>query len=122
WLRDTADPRIVAVLGRLAPGPASDIRGPFTVREEKHEAFTVVQLFTHGRALATVLLWVIFFMNLLNLYFLSNWLPTVIHDMGISISTAAFTSALLQVGGTVAPFFLGWLIDRLGFDGVLVGI
>jgi MFS transporter, AAHS family, 4-hydroxybenzoate transporter len=79
-----------------------------------------VQLFTHGRALATVLLWVVFFMNLLNLYFLSNWLPTVIHDMGISISTAAFTSALFQVGGTVAPFLLGWLIDRYGFYSVLV--
>jgi MFS transporter, AAHS family, 4-hydroxybenzoate transporter len=119
-LRDPLDPRIASIVGRLAPASHSHLRGPFTILEEHHESFTVLQLFTHGRALPTVLLWVIFFMNLLNLYFLSNWLPTVIHDMGISISTAAFTSSLFQVGGTIAPFLLGWLIDRYGFYSVLV--
>jgi MFS transporter, AAHS family, 4-hydroxybenzoate transporter len=118
-LRNAADPRVAAIVRRLAPASTAGLSGPFTLVEERHEAFTVVQLFTHGRALPTVLLWVIFFMNLLNLYFLSNWLPTVIHDMGISISTAAFTSSLFQVGGTVAPFLLGWLIDRYGFYSVL---
>src|SRR5947209_7883740 len=117
-IRDPADPRINIIVERLAGTPAGAAR--FVIGEEQHESFTVVQLFTHGRALATVLLWVVFFMNLLNLYFLSNWLPTVIHDMGIPISTAAFTSALFQVGGTVAPFLLGWLIDRHGFHRVLV--
>jgi MFS transporter, AAHS family, 4-hydroxybenzoate transporter len=42
--------------------------------------------------------------------------------MGIPISTAAFTSSLFQVGGTIAPFLLGWLIDRYGFYRVLVVI
>jgi MFS transporter, AAHS family, 4-hydroxybenzoate transporter len=120
-LKDPGDPAITSIVSKLGAAP-SVLRGPFSIAEEGHEGFTVPQLFTHGRALATLLLWVIFFMNLLNLYFLSNWLPTVLHDMGISISTAAFTSALFQVGGTVAPFFLGWLIDRHGFYGVLVGI
>ena len=113
-LRNPADPAITSIVSKLGAAPTVS-RGPFTISEEGHEGFTVPQLFTHGRALATVLLWIIFFMNLLNLYFLSNWLPTVLHDMGISISTAAFTSALFQVGGTVAPFFLGFLIDRYGF-------
>jgi AAHS family 4-hydroxybenzoate transporter-like MFS transporter len=117
-LKNPSDPAIAAIASRLGATP-SDSRGPFTISEEQHETFTVVQLFTHGRALATVLLWVVFFMNLLNLYFLSNWLPTVIHDMGISISTASFTSSLFQVGGTVAPFLLGWLIDRYDFYRVL---
>jgi AAHS family 4-hydroxybenzoate transporter-like MFS transporter len=117
-LRDPNDPRINIIIENLAGTPAGAAR--FVISEEQHEAFTLVQLFTHGRALATVLLWVVFFMNLLNLYFLSNWLPTVMHDMGLSISTAAFTSALFQVGGTVAPFLLGWLIDRYGFHSVLV--
>ncbi|MFL5103819.1 MAG: MFS transporter [Xanthobacteraceae bacterium] len=117
-LSNPSDPSIAATVTRLGATP-SDSRGPFTISEEQHEAFTVVQLFTHRRALATVLLWIVFFMSLLNLYFLSNWLPTVIHDMGISISTAAFTSSLFQVGGTIAPFLLGWLIDRYGFYKVL---
>jgi AAHS family 4-hydroxybenzoate transporter-like MFS transporter len=106
------------IVEKLAGMPAGAAR--FFIGEEQHETFTVVQLFTHRRAVATVLLWVVFFMNLLNLYFLSNWLPTLIHDMGLTISTAAFTSSLFQVGGTVAPLLLGWLIDRYGFHSVLI--
>jgi MFS transporter, AAHS family, 4-hydroxybenzoate transporter len=117
-LRDANDPRINVIVEKLAGMPAGAAR--FFIGEEQHETFTVVQLFTHRRAVATVLLWVVFFMNLLNLYFLSNWLPTLIHDMGLSISTAAFTSSLFQVGGTVAPFLLGWLVDRYGFYSVLI--
>jgi MFS transporter, AAHS family, 4-hydroxybenzoate transporter len=117
-LRDANDPRINVIVEKLAGTPAGAAR--YFIGEEQHEAFTVVQLFTHRRALATVLLWVVFFMNLLNLYFLSNWLPTLIHDMGLSISTAAFTSSLFQVGGTIAPFLLGWLIDGYGFYSVLI--
>src|SRR5437764_558685 len=64
-LRDPLDPRIASIVGRLAPASHSHLRGPFTILEEHHESFTVLQLFTHGRALPTVLLWVIFFMNLL---------------------------------------------------------
>jgi AAHS family 4-hydroxybenzoate transporter-like MFS transporter len=110
-LRNADDPRVYAIIEKLTGAPAGGAR--FMVREEQHEAFTIVQLFTHGRALATVLLWVVFFMNLLNLYFLSNWLPT-------SRPRHSPTSALFQIGGTIAPFLLGWLIDRYGFHIVLI--
>jgi AAHS family 4-hydroxybenzoate transporter-like MFS transporter len=33
--------------------------------------------------MATILIWIIYFMNLLNLYFLNSWLPTIISDAGI---------------------------------------
>jgi len=36
------------------------------------------------RTATTLLLWVVFFMSLLDLYFLSNWLPTVLNDLGAS--------------------------------------
>ncbi len=54
-----------------------------------------------------------FFMNLLNLYFLANWLPTVIHNAGISIEKSAAITSLLQVGGIIGSFSFGWLFDRL---------
>jgi AAHS family 4-hydroxybenzoate transporter-like MFS transporter len=119
-LKDPSNENILSIVSQLGNKFDASLRGPFIVNEEKPVGFTVPHLFTHGRALATSLLWIIFFMSLLDLYFLSNWLPTVIHDMGMSVSTAAFTSALFQVGGTVAPFLLGWLIDRYGFYRILV--
>src|SRR5262249_21013907 len=56
--------------------------------EEKLEKFAMKQLFASGRARITPLLWLMFFMTLLNLYFLQSWLPTVMSDAGIKIETA----------------------------------
>ncbi len=75
----------------------------------------VAHLFAEGRASVTVLLWVVFFMSLLDLYLLSNWLPTVLNDLGVSVSGAAAIGAMLQVGGVVGTFTLGQFIDRFSF-------
>ena len=82
-------------------------------RQSRHQAGVVVKrLFADGRARMTVLLWIIFFMSLLDLYFLNNWLPTVIHDTGIAVERAIILTALFQVGGTAGALVLGRLIDR----------
>jgi AAHS family 4-hydroxybenzoate transporter-like MFS transporter len=75
----------------------------------------VLHLFRGGRTLVTLLLWVVFFMSLLDLYFLSNWLPTVLNDLGASVSAAAAIGSMLQVGGIVGTFALGSIIDRFSF-------
>ena len=75
----------------------------------------VLHLFREGRTLVTLLLWVVFFMSLLDLYFLSNWLPTVLNDLGASVSEAAAIGSMLQVGGVVGTFALGSIIDRFSF-------
>src|SRR5215469_16853372 len=54
-------------------------------------------------------------MSLLDLYFLASWLPTVIHDLGASVSLAAVIGSLLQVGGVVGTLALGSVIDRFSF-------
>ena len=74
--------------------------------------FPVTQLFTDGRAVATLLIWVVYFMNLLNLYFLNSWLPTIISDAGIPVSTAIRLTALFQVGGIGGALVLGAILDR----------
>ena len=59
-------------------------------------------LFREGRAIGTTLIWIINFMNLINLYFLSNWLPTVVRNAGYATSTAVLVGTMLQVGGSSA--------------------
>ncbi len=44
----------------------------------------VLMLFSHGYALQTVLLWVIFFCSLMNLFLFGYWLPEVLHLTGMS--------------------------------------
>lgn len=87
----------------------------FVVDEPALRGIPVLHLFRDGRTLPTLLLWVVFFMSLLELYFLANWLPTVLSDLGASISTAAVIGAMFQVGGVVGTFVLGAVIDRFSF-------
>jgi len=69
--------------------------------------FAVVQLFTDSRAGGTLLIWVMYFMSLLDLYFLTNWLPTIMSDAGIKIETAIITSSLFQFGGMAGAIAMG---------------
>jgi AAHS family 4-hydroxybenzoate transporter-like MFS transporter len=91
----------------------------YVVREENRRGVPLVHLFREGRARITILLWIIYFMNLLILYFLASWLPTVIRDAGYSISTAVLVATGLQIGGLVGAFGLARLIGRRGFVPVL---
>jgi AAHS family 4-hydroxybenzoate transporter-like MFS transporter len=74
--------------------------------------FPVAHLFTEGRGVATVLIWVVYFTNLLNLYFLNSWLPTIMNDSGVPVSTAIRLTALFQVGGIGGALVLGLILDR----------
>jgi AAHS family 4-hydroxybenzoate transporter-like MFS transporter len=114
------DPASVAKgLKRVAPELAVTPATRFTVTEEKKGGVPFVHLFRDGRGTATILLWIVNFMNLLNLYSLASWLPTVVRGAGYSTSTAVLVGTTLQVGGTFAPFLFAWLVVRRGFIPVL---
>lgn len=89
-------------------------------RVAKPSGAPVAELFQGGRAGITLLLWGLNFANLLNLFFLSNWLPTIIADMGHTRGVAIAVGTLLQVGGTLGTIGMGLLIDRAGYARVLV--
>ena len=79
-----------------------------------------LELLADGRELGTLLLWIVMFMNLLNIYLLQGWLTTFIAGMGIAESTAAMIAAMVQVGGVIGAFSLGPVVLRLGFAPVLL--
>jgi AAHS family 4-hydroxybenzoate transporter-like MFS transporter len=110
-LRGGQDQRIRRFLSRI--NPDLSLKGAhFVISEEHPRGFTVKHLFTEGRAPATLLFWVMFFMNLLDIYFLAAWLPTVINNAGLSIELAVITSTMLQVGGTIGVLVLSRFLDR----------
>ncbi|WP_317203228.1 MFS transporter [Janthinobacterium sp.] len=112
--------RVALWLKRIAPGLSIEHDSNFVVQEKEHRGAPVLQLFREGRARMTILLWVINFMNLLNLYFLSNWLPTIAKDAGLSTANAVLAGTALQVGGTIGTIVMGQLIDRSSFRRVLL--
>ena len=114
-LTGQADARVAELLMRVAPSVHFQPAAHFGVHEAKLAGLPVLHLFSEGRAWATPVLWIVFFMSLLDLYLLSNWLPTVLNDLGASVSMAAAVGAMFQVGGVVGTFSLGQFIDRFSF-------
>jgi MFS transporter, AAHS family, 4-hydroxybenzoate transporter len=114
-LSGRAPARIAELLGLVNPKAVFAPATQFVVHEPALAGLPVLHLFRDGRTLVTLLLWVVFFMSLLDLYFLSNWLPTVLNDLGASVSSAAVIGSMLQVGGVVGTFALGSIIDRFSF-------
>ena len=109
------DARVAQLLLLVNPGAVFAPATRFIVDEPKLSGIPVKHLFTSGRTVPTLLLWVVFFMSLLDLYFLSNWLPTVLNDFGASLSQAAVIGSMLQIGGVVGTVALGSVIDRFSF-------
>ncbi len=99
----------------MTVGPEAE----YVIPEDKKRGVPMVQLFHDGRALGTALLWVVNFMNLLNLYFLSNWLPLVVSSAGYSNSIAVNSASVLQVGGVLGTLVLSSFVYRFGFTTVL---
>jgi AAHS family 4-hydroxybenzoate transporter-like MFS transporter len=79
----------------------------------------VQQLFTGGLAATTVLVWIVFFANLLNMYLFSYWMPTVLHLSGLKPEVAVFYASMFQLGGIISCLLLGPMIDRFGAPKVL---
>lgn len=118
-LHDRRHPYVATWLHRLDPSIHVDEGARFVINEDIRAGVPAVHLFRDRRATATLLLWIVNFMNLFTLFSLANWLPTVAARAGYATSTAVLIGTTLQVGGTVSPFLLTWFILRKGFVPVL---
>jgi MFS transporter, AAHS family, 4-hydroxybenzoate transporter len=80
--REQSPGSLATWLKRIDPNTSVADDARLVVSEERGRGVPIVNLFKDGRAVPTLLLWAIDFLNLLNLYFLSNWLPTIVKDAG----------------------------------------
>ena len=68
-------------------------------------------LFAEGRAPKTLLLWASFFLIVLTLHLMVNWLPFLLIGRGLSKGQATLAQAGFNVGGAAAAFGVGTLLD-----------
>jgi MFS transporter, AAHS family, 4-hydroxybenzoate transporter len=115
-IRKGCETQIATILTRMGHPTIAAHR---LVSRDQDLGFALAHLFQDHRAGPTLLLWTAFFMNLVTLYFLTNWMPIITNDAGVSISEAVLITAMFQVGGTVGAIALGRLIDWLSAYGVL---
>ena len=108
--------RIRKVLVRITRRAAD--AGSFVLHEARVEAgagprHQGLRLVLSARYIVgTVMLWLAYFMGLVIVYGLVNWMPVLFKEAGIPPAQASVIAALFQLGGIGAIFF-GLLMDRL---------
>jgi AAHS family 3-hydroxyphenylpropionic acid transporter len=125
--------RVIFVIGGLLPlliAPFMAFRLPESVAfrrihsddPAKHTESTesvqtlgsVMAIFGAGRAIRSLLLWSSFFFELLVLYLLLNWLPTLLIGDGLTRVVAGGVQIGFNIGGAIAAVLIGHHMSRRG--------
>jgi MFS transporter, AAHS family, 4-hydroxybenzoate transporter len=112
--------RILSLLHKIAPEVQATESNVFVVREDTGAGVAISELFSHGRLLGTLMLWISVFANILLYYFLINWLPLLLQQAGLSLSNAILLTALLNFGGIVGTIVFARSLDRAGNSRILI--
>lgn len=84
------------------------------------EAFGLRPLLRPGVRAATLLLWGVSFCGLLLVFGMSNWLPTILRDIGYSLGSSLLQTAVMWVGAGLGMIAGGYVADRVGIKPVAV--
>jgi MFS transporter, AAHS family, 4-hydroxybenzoate transporter len=91
----------------------------FIIEEERLPGGTIRHLFTEGRLLGTLFLWVPFFMGFGVLTVVTLWTPALLRLNGIPPAATAFVIAFNGLGAFIGQSTAGRLMQRFGILAVL---
>jgi MFS transporter, AAHS family, 4-hydroxybenzoate transporter len=106
---------VLRMLRRMKPALVIAPDARFIVRDEKQrDGFSVKYLFADGLKYITPLLWLCAAVNLMGLYFLQSWMPTLLGSANIPVSQAALATSVFQVGGLIGGLAIARPLDTRG--------
>jgi AAHS family 4-hydroxybenzoate transporter-like MFS transporter len=79
----------------------------------------IVAIFQDGYGMLSGLTGALFFLSLVNVYFLANWLPGLLQQANSTAHDSIVATTLFNVGGIFGAVVLGRCIDRFGFLRIL---
>ncbi|WP_345891733.1 MFS transporter [Burkholderia sp. Tr-860] len=112
--RADADARMRKVFVRLFPRLAVPADARFRFEAPAESRAGVAALVRGRTSIGTVLLWLIFFLNLAEFYFIQSWLPTMLTGLHHAPATVVWITALPTIAGVLSAVPLGLAMDRIG--------
>jgi MFS transporter, AAHS family, 4-hydroxybenzoate transporter len=114
-IRSGAAPQKVReVVSRLVPGALKLAEAKRFAAEGSEQGTAFHSLFTGNQGFGTIILWIVFFLNLAEFYALQSWLPSILGDLHYTLDMVALATSLTTIGGIVVAVVVGPAMDRIG--------
>jgi AAHS family 4-hydroxybenzoate transporter-like MFS transporter len=104
---------------RIAPQLEAAPDAVFYATEEKLPGVPLKHLFTEGRGLGTILLWIMFFLSFFLMIFCVSWVPSFVRTASGSTTASGTSLMAWNIGSLIATAAIGQMIDRLGYYRIL---
>jgi MFS transporter, AAHS family, 4-hydroxybenzoate transporter len=115
-LRPHRRSELIAQLKRLRSDLVIEPGTHFVISgEENRSRFSMPALFEGRLAVLTPLFWISNCLAVMSLYFMNQWMPTVLSTSGVPVGQAAIATTLFQFGGTLAGLISMRFLDKRGF-------
>ena len=101
-----------SIVRRIAPDV--DLASVGARSAERPQRVPLRELFEQGRAVQSVLLWIPYFMNLVVLYFIVSWMPSVLVGAHQTVGTGIKAVTLFSIGGVLGCLTQGPLMNQFG--------
>jgi AAHS family 4-hydroxybenzoate transporter-like MFS transporter len=111
--------QIHALFRRIDPSLPLEPASGFALEAPGAGRASLAALFTGGRGVGTILLWLVFAINLGEFYALQSWLPSILTGLNYPTSVVVGATTLTTVGGIAAALVTGPCMDRLGAYGTV---
>ncbi|WP_294033042.1 aromatic acid/H+ symport family MFS transporter [uncultured Moraxella sp.] len=116
------DEEVTVMLKKLEPSLVSKEFVVAPLEETGGDAAPLKALFQKNRATSTIMFWIAFFMCLLMVYALGNWLPKLMIQAGYSLGASMLFLFALNIGGMIGAIGGGMLADKFHLKPVLVAM
>src|SRR5271166_184940 len=122
-LRGDRHEAVARLVHKLDPALIAEPAARFVLNADEGKASTrgsPAALFRNGWASVTVLVWMIFILNLMANNLMNAWLPMIVQVSGHSAAQGSYAGSLYQLGGSAGGLLIGILIDRFGLKVLVI--
>jgi benzoate transport len=110
--------RVNAFLARSGHPGIAEL--PVAVSKSKPGAARLASIFGRDLIGTTLHMTGIFFLNVIAVFFVLNWIPQIVADLGFPASEAAGVSAIANLAGVAGGALLGWIAPMIGLKRITI--
>jgi len=110
------------LMNRVVGSGRYDAHDHWHLRDEQSTRPGVASLFAPAFRHNTLMIWMIFFANVLSTYSFFNWTPTLLTGAGLSLSAALRGSLVYNLGGVLGSLMGAVAMNRFGSRPVMIAL